>query len=156
MSKVQRLANDPNLHIRQKAWGKWKQSGAVGNMDTVQVTPSSPQAPQVILVQGGKFSQLNLWKIKDDNYPEAKQITRKEDYFRWCRDWSFAEPNTSNDPKEYVYGVACLIQDLAAAGLRIDIKQSQGDLLVGHKTDSRRSIEYTEAGKIAKQVLGVS
>ena len=120
------------------------------------IPPSSSQAPQVILVQRGKFSGRNLWQIKDNNYPKAKKITRKEDYFRWCRDWSFAKSNAGNDPKGYVYGTACLIQDLAAAGLRIDIKQSQGDLLVVYKADSRRSIEDTEANKIAEQVLGVS
>ena len=32
MSRVELLANNPNPHIRQKAWEKWRSSGAIGTV----------------------------------------------------------------------------------------------------------------------------
>ena len=37
MSRVQRLANNPNPYIREKAWDKWRQSGAVNNLKRAQL-----------------------------------------------------------------------------------------------------------------------
>lgn len=110
---------------------------------------------QTVLTADGKFSQDNLWKETDERYPNA-QITKKSDFFRWSRDWGFADEKAGEDPSKYVNAISCLVQDQAAAGLMIDIEASQSDMLVAFPTATPMSPpERDYLKKFAKRVLGL-
>lgn len=110
--------------------------------------------PQPILTEDGKFSGDNLWKIRDSKDPDAI-ITKKADYFRWSRDWGFASEKAGNNSAEYEYAIACLVQDQAAAGLKIDVNKSQGDKLVAYPQGLSSSVDMDEARKYARKILGI-
>jgi len=109
---------------------------------------------QPILTEDGKFSGANLWQLKDPKDPKAI-ITTKSDYFRWARDWGFASEQAGNNPAEYEYAIACLVQDQAAGGMKIDTEKSRGDKLIAHPQGISSSVSMEEARRYARQVLDI-
>lgn len=48
MSRVERLANNHNPHIRKRAWEKWQQSGAVRSIETAKIQETKMTREQII------------------------------------------------------------------------------------------------------------